>query len=106
MSRYCRCFINFANQLTVVFTSYRTVSPPVLITIQLPLSARNEEVQFSWTQADGFQVNEEVWQLDNVALLYNEEINTPRLDNSSESQQLNFVMFYSGGNVEVKLIAT
>ena len=106
MSRYCRCFINFANQLTVVFTSYRTVSPPVLITIQLPLSARSEEVQFSWTQADGFQVNEEVWQLDNVALLYNEEINTPRLDNSSESQQLNFVMFYSGGNVEVKLIAT
>ena len=79
---------------------------PVLFSIQLPLSARNEMIQFSWTQADGFQVNEEVWQLDNIALLYNDEISTPQLSTFSELQQSNFVMFYSGGNIEVMVICS
>ena len=82
------------------------MSPPVLFSIQLPLSARNEMIQFSWTQADGFQVNEEVWQLDNIALLYNDEINAPQLSTFSELQQSNFVMFYSGGNIEVMVICS
>lgn len=73
--------------------------------MQLPLLAQNEGVQFSWTQADGFQANEDVWQLDNVALLYNEEIDTPQLSTFSELEQSNLVMFYSGGNFEVKLVA-
>ena len=77
------------------------MSPPVLFSIQLPLLARNEGVQFTWTQADGFQENEEVWQLDNVALLYNNEITAPQLSTFSEFQQSNFVLFYSGGNIEV-----
>lgn len=88
-----------------MFDSYRTVSPPILFSIPLPLLARNEGVQFSWTQADGFQVNEEVWQLDNVALLYSIEINAPQLSTFSGLQQSNFVMFYSGGNIEVMVIA-
>ena len=87
-----------------MFDSYRIESPPILFSIPLPLSAHNEGVQFSWTQADGFQMNEDVWQLDNVALLYSVEINTPQLSTFSEFQQSNFVMFYSGGNIEVMVI--
>lgn len=81
------------------------MSPPVMFSIQLPLLARTERVQFSWTQASGFQVNEDIWQLDNVALLCGNEIDAPQLSTFSSSQRSNFVMFYSGGNVEVIAIA-
>lgn len=72
-----------------------------LLSIQLPLFALNEAVQFSWTQTSGFLANEEVWQLDNVALLYTNEINSPLLSTFSRLEQSSSIMFYSGGNVEV-----
>ena len=70
----------------------------------LPLFALNEAVQFSWTQASGFHANEEVWQLDNVALLYSNEINSPLLSTFSGLEQSSSIMLYSGGNVEVIII--
>ena len=91
--------------IVVLFLILRTMSPPVLFSIQLPLSARTERVQFSWTQESGFQANEDIWQLDNVALLYSSEIDTPQLSTFSSVQQSDFVMFYSGGNVEVMEMA-
>ena len=72
----------------------------MLLTVQLPLLARNEGVQLSWNQSSGFNANEEVWQLDNIALIYSNEINLPLLTTFSGLEQSSSVM-YSGGSVEV-----
>ena len=72
-----------------------------MLSVQLPLLARNEGVQFLWTQASGFHANEEVWQLDDVVVLYINEINSPLLSTFSGIEQSSSVMYYSGGSIEV-----
>lgn len=72
--------------------------------MQLPILARGEGVQFYWTQASGFHANEDIWQLDNVALLYSNEIYLPLLSTFSGLEQSSLVMFYTGGNVEVVVL--
>lgn len=92
---YTVCYLNM-----LWFCFNRTTSS-TLLTIQLPLLARSEGVQFSWNQSSGFNGNEEVWQLDNVALIHSNEINLPLLSTFSGLEQSSSVMFYSGGSVEV-----
>ena len=75
-----------------------------LYSVQLPLLARGEGVQFTWIQTSGFRANEEVWQLDNIAILNSYELTSPLLSSFSGLEQSNSVMFYSGGNVEVSVI--
>jgi len=58
-------------------------------------------VQFSWTQASGFQANEAVWQLDNVAVLFANQINTALLDTFTRPALSSSVLFYSAGTIEV-----
>ena len=81
----------------------RTTSSPDLYTVQLPSLSRAEGVQFSWTQAIGFQANEAVWQLDNVAVLFANQINTALLDTFTRPTLSSSVLFYSSGNIEVKI---
>ena len=88
--------------MIIVFTNRPTFS--TLYSVRLPLLARGEGVQFSWTQASGFHTNEEVWQLDNIALLKNYEIHSALLSSFSGLEQSSSVMFYSGGNVEVVML--
>ena len=63
--------------------------------------ARDERVQFSWNQLSGFIADEEIWQLDNVALLYTTTINSPLLGTFSGLEESSPIMVYLGGNVEV-----
>ena len=86
---------------------YRTTSSfsSELYSIRLPSLAQGESVQFSWTQASGFRSNESVWQLDNIALLFANEINSSLLDTFSRPLQSRFVLFYSGGSIEVRKLA-
>ena len=72
-----------------------------MLTVQLPLLARNEGVQFLWTQASGFHTNEEIWQLDDVVVLYSNKINSPLLSTFSGIEPSSSVIFYSGGGIEV-----
>jgi len=83
---------------------YRTTSSPDLYTVQLPSLAQDEGVQFSWTQASGFQANEAVWQLDNVAVLFANQINTALLDTFTRPTLSSSVLFYSSGNIEVRFV--
>ena len=82
----------------------RTTSSPDLYTVQLPSLARAEGVQFSWTQASNFQANEAVWQLDNVAMLFANQINTALLDTFTRPALSSSVLFYSSGTIEVSLV--
>ena len=72
-----------------------------LLSVQLPILARGEGVQLSWTQTTGFHANEDIWQLDNIALLSSYEIDSPLLSSFSGIEQSSSVMFYSGGIIEV-----
>ena len=70
-------------------------------TIQLPIHARAEGIQFAWTQASGYQINEDIWQLDNIAMLSVNGFDSTLLDTFLGSTQSSSVMFISGGNIEV-----
>ena len=72
-----------------------------LYSIRLPLLARGEAVQFSWTQASGFGDNQSPWQLDNVALLFAQETDS-LLDTFNRPLQSRAALFYSGGRIEVR----
>jgi len=87
--------------MSIKLRFYRTTSSPDLYTIQLPSLARAEGVQFSWTQASGFQANEAVWQLDNVAMLFANQINAALLDTFTRPTLSSSVLFYSSGTIEV-----
>ena len=73
-----------------------------LYSIRLPLLARGENVQFSWTQASGFADNQSPWQLDNVALLFTHETDSLLLDTFNRPLQSRAALFYSGGRIEVR----
>ena len=92
-----------ANYLCITFHFYRTTSSPDLYTVWLPLLAQAEGVQFSWTQANGFQANEAVWQLDNVAVLFANQIDSPLLDTFTRPASSSLALFYSSGTIEVKI---
>lgn len=93
--------LNYIPYNNTKYVCINSTTTPALITVQLPLLARSEGVQLSWTQVNGFYMNEEIWQLDNVALLYNNEINSPLLSTFSRSEQSSTVLFNSGGKVKV-----
>ncbi|XP_065917652.1 reelin-like [Dysidea avara] len=78
----------------------RTAPLPELHTIQLPIHARAEGIQFAWTQASGYQINEDIWQLDNIAMLSVNGFDSTLLDTFLGSTQSSSVMFISGGNIE------
>ena len=79
----------------------RNTSASDLYTLEIPSSARSEGVKFSWTQESGFRINEAVWQLDNVAVLYANEIDSALLDTFSGTTQASSVMLFSGGSIQV-----
>ena len=87
--------------MSVTLHLYRTTSSPDLYTVQLPSLAQAEGVQFSWTQASGFQANEAVWQLDNVAMLFANQIDSALLDTFTRPALSNSVLFFSSGTIEV-----
>ena len=76
-----------------------------LYSIRLPALARSEGVQFSWTQERGFGDSQSIWQLDNVALLFANEIDSSMLDTFNRPLQSTSVLFYSGGRIEVRISA-
>jgi len=90
--------------MSIKWRFYRATSSPDLYTVQLPSLARAEGVQFSWTQTSGFQANEAVWQLDNVAMLFANQINAALLDTFTRPTLSSSVLFYSSGNIEVSLV--
>ena len=63
-------------------------------------------MQFSWTQANGFQANEAVWQLDNVAVLFANQIDSPLLDTFTRPASSSSVLFYSFGTIEVSSVVS
>ena len=63
--------------------------------------ARGERIQFSWNQLSGFIADEEIWQLDNVALLYSTTINSSLVGTFSGLEESTSIMLYSGGIIEV-----
>jgi len=71
----------------------------------LPSLARAEDVQFSWTQASGFQANEAVWQLDNIAVLFANQLDSALLDTFTRPALSSSVLFFSSGSIEVKISA-
>ena len=76
-----------------------------LHSVRLPAHACTEGTQISWTQADGFTNNTGVWQLDNVAVLYANELEASLLDTFTSDVSLSSILFYSGGTIQVKVVA-
>ncbi|XP_065903815.1 reelin-like [Dysidea avara] len=83
-----------------LLTVLSTTSSPDLYTVQLPSLAQAEDVQFSWTQTSGFQANEAVWQLDNVAILFANQVDSALLDTFTRPALSSSVLFFSSGTIE------
>ena len=73
--------------------------------IPLPLNARADSIQISWTQVNSLDNNIGVWQLDNVIMLYANELDTPILDTFNSHMSSSPVLLYSGGSIKVRSLS-
>jgi len=70
--------------------------------IPLPHNARADSIQISWTQINSLDNNTGVWQLDNVVLLYANELDKPIFDTFNSQTSSSPILLYSGGSIEVR----